>query len=117
MLLVEHVLRRIPWACARKASPTPPTPPSARLEIILKRGRSSYISGGAFSRRSSRFKLNHKSHSDGFRWSAFLQTEFFIIILRFGSGGDGCGGGGGGGGGYGGGGDFNISPNSKIPPE
>jgi len=41
-----------------------------------------------------------------------LQTEFLIIILRFGSGGDGCGGGG-----YGGGGDFNISPNSKIPPE
>jgi len=43
-------------ACARKASPTPPTPPSARLEIILQHGRSSYISGGAFSRRSSRFK-------------------------------------------------------------
>jgi len=45
-----------------------------------------------------------------------LQTKFLIIILRFGSGG-GCGGGGGGGGGCGGGGgDFNISPNSKIPP-
>jgi len=41
-----------------------------------------------------------------------LQTEFLIVILRFGSGG---GGGGGGGGGCGGGGDFNISPNSKIP--
>jgi len=50
-------------ACARKASPTPPKPPSARLEIILRRGRSSYISGGAFSRRSSRFKLNHRSQS------------------------------------------------------
>jgi len=49
-------------ACAWKASPTPltpPTSPSARLEIILKHGRSSYISGGAFSRRSSRFKWNH----------------------------------------------------------
>jgi len=31
-------------ACARKASPTPPTPLSARLEIILQHGRSSYIS-------------------------------------------------------------------------
>jgi len=39
-----------------------PTPPSARLEIILKRGRSSYISGGALSRRSSRFECNHRSH-------------------------------------------------------
>ena len=37
-----------------------------------------------------------------------LRTRFLIIILRFGSGG--------GGGGGGGGGDFNISPNSTIPP-
>jgi len=43
-------------ACARKASPTSPIPPSAGLEIILQHGRSSYISGGAFWRRSSRFK-------------------------------------------------------------
>ena len=50
-------------ACAQKASPTPPTPPSARLEIILRRGWSSYISGGAISCRSSRFKLNRRSHS------------------------------------------------------
>jgi len=51
-------------ACARKASPspTPPTPLSARLEIILKCGRSSYISGGALSRRSSRFEWNHRSY-------------------------------------------------------
>ena len=48
--------------CARKASLTPPTPPSARLEIILKCGRSSYISGEALSRRSSRFEQNHRSH-------------------------------------------------------
>jgi len=40
------------------------------------------------------------------------RIEFLKIILRFGSGG----GGGGGGGCGGGGGDFNISPNSKIPP-
>jgi len=40
-------------ACARKASPIPP---SARLEIILQLKRSSYISGGAFTRRSSQFK-------------------------------------------------------------
>jgi len=40
-------------ACARKASPIPP---SARLEIILQLKRSSYILGGAFTRRSSQFK-------------------------------------------------------------
>ena len=44
--------------CARKAFPTPPTPPSARLEIFLQHGRSSYISGEALSRRSSRLEVN-----------------------------------------------------------
>ena len=45
-------------ACAPKASPTPPTPRSARLEFILL----SYISGEAFLCRNSRCKWNHRSH-------------------------------------------------------
>jgi len=53
-------------------------------------------------------------HTDS--WTDFtiwgdVEITVTIIILRFGSGG------GGGGGGSGGGGDFNISPNSKIPPD
>ena len=44
-------------ACAPKASPTPPTPPSARLEFILL----SYISSEAFLCRNSRFKWHHRS--------------------------------------------------------
>jgi len=39
-----------------KASPTSPTPPSAKLEIILKYGRSSQVSVGAFSRRCFSFE-------------------------------------------------------------
>jgi len=88
----------------------PHTPPSARLKIILKRGRSAYISRVACSRRSFRFKLNHRSHRLTVSHAALLQTEFLIIFLRFG----GCGGGGGRDGG--GESDFNISPNSTIPP-
>jgi len=80
-------------ACARKASPTPPTPPSARLEIILL----SYIAGEAFFCRSSRFKWSLKSHclacysfSDGildnffmiWRWQWRWQFEHLPQILK-----------------------------------
>ena len=66
-----HRLRRLqkprpsqlPSALRPVLEKPPPTPPSAGLEIILQYGRSSYISGGALSRRSSRFKWNYRSHS------------------------------------------------------
>jgi len=76
-------------ACARKASTTPPTPPSARLEIILQHGRSFYISGRAFSRRSSQFKWNHSltccSFADRILDNFFRRffRHFFFDIFYF----------------------------------